>query len=182
MAANKAKFPSKTEFQSELHLASGVCVGGLGEVRWKPVLSREVVDSNAFIDLNELSCGIQEAVVSDLNTLVVTIEKIERFDNQVQFPPVPGNQAASDPHVGGGVVRADEGVAAVAGKTVIGGVSVLVGVTVHAGVDGPSAAYGDYAGKLPVVKEPPEKRVIAVERFGSGDPGQGEAMPLIGDA
>jgi len=59
-------------------------VGGPQKVCWPPVLSREVIDSSLVIDLNELAGGVQEAVVTELDTLVGTVQQVERLSHQIE--------------------------------------------------------------------------------------------------
>jgi hypothetical protein len=63
-----------------LDLPQGVGVGGLQRAPCNPILSRENVDSNAFISLNKLGCVALEAILGgDQHTLVVAVEQVEGF-------------------------------------------------------------------------------------------------------
>ena len=89
---------------------------------------------------------------------------------------------ASEAQVGGGVVRAGEAVAAVAGEAVVEVVAVLIGIAGDGGVDWASAAGGDDAGNFPVIEDVAEEFVSAMEGTRLGGEGRGQAMALVGDA
>ena len=87
--------PSENQFQSDLHLAGSIGVGGSQEVRRPSVLSWEVIDSSLVIYLDELPCSVQETVITELDALVVTVEQVERFGHQIELHSIMNIQTAS---------------------------------------------------------------------------------------
>jgi hypothetical protein len=79
-----------------------------------------VIDSSLVIDLNELAGGVQEAVVTELDTLVGTVQQVERLSHQIELHSIVNIQTTSQAHVRGGVIRAQECVASGSGKSIIG--------------------------------------------------------------
>ena len=68
------------------------------------ILGRKDIDSNSFIRLNELCRVADEAVLRDLDALVVPVQQVERLGHELQLCPVAGVDAASEAKVSGGVV------------------------------------------------------------------------------
>ena len=126
--------------------------------------------------------GVDQAVGGDGDALVVAIQEIEGFGDEVEFVALAEAHEFGEAEVGGGVVGAGEGVAGVAGETVVEVVAVLVGVAGDGGVEGASAAVVDDAGNFPVVEDVAKKWLAAMKRVGLGGDGGDQALALIGDA
>src|ERR1700722_204978 len=173
---------SEDEFQSQLNLARGEGGGGLEEILWLLVVGRvgNSIDVGAVGSEGGGFGG--EAVGGDGDALIVAVEQVEGIGGEVEAAGVAEVDFADEAEIGGGVVGASEGVAAVAGETVVEIVAVLIGIAADGGVDGASAAGGDDAGNFPVVENVSEKFLAAVKgtrvRGKSGD----EALALVGDA
>jgi hypothetical protein len=84
------------ELPSKLQLARGVSMPSLEEIGCSSILGREGFDSNRVIVLHEGSATILKAVISGQDAPIVTIQQIEGLDDEVEFEPVLGQQAASD--------------------------------------------------------------------------------------
>ena len=130
---------------------------GLLEIGWK------VPDSNCLIELHEVGRGTREAVVGDHDTLVVAIQCIESFGNQLEFVMWSHIETACKSKISCGVIGSEECVAAVSGNAVIGIVVILIGISGDAGIDGAATADGENSGKFPVVEELGQECVIASE-------------------
>jgi hypothetical protein len=76
---------SEDQFQSDLHLTWSIGVGGPQKVRWPPVLCREVIDSSLVIYVNELAGGVEEAIITELDALVLPVQQVERLGNQIEL-------------------------------------------------------------------------------------------------
>jgi len=103
--------------------------------------------------LYECGGGGDKAVGGDGEALVVAVEEVERFGDEVEFVALAEAHRPSEAEVGGGVVGSGEGVAAVAGETVVEVVAVLVGIAGDGGAEGASAAVVDDTGNSPVVED-----------------------------
>ncbi len=105
----------------------------------------KVVDSNGVSGFDKLRRVYYEAILRDLDPLIIAIQQIERLGDQFQFQALPELQAAGQAQVSGGVVGADQRVARNAGQTVVGVVAILIGVAGHGRAHRPPAADGDHA-------------------------------------
>jgi len=141
-----------------------------------------VIDSSLVIDLNELADGVQEAVVTELDTLVGTVQQVERLSHQIELHSIVNIQTTSQAHVRGGVIRAQECVASGSGKSIIGTVVVLIGIAENACVNRAAAADGHDSGHLPILEDPTKESVIATEGARICNPRESKTMALIGDA
>jgi hypothetical protein len=169
-------------FQAELNLA-----GGEGGVGFQEILGLLVVGGvGNSVDVD----GVWSkgggfggmAVGGDGDALVVAVEEVERIGGELEAIAVLDVDFADEAKVGGGVIGAGEGVAAVAGEAVVIVVAVLVGIAGDGGVDGASAAGGDDAGNFPVVEHVAEESVFAVEGMRLEREGGDEEAALVGDA
>src|SRR6202044_785991 len=141
-----------------------------------------VVDSGFIADLFEVGSVGLHAVFGDQNALVVAVEQVEGFQNQVQLQALAHKQTAGQAQVGGGVIGSDERIAAGARQAVVGVVAVLIWIAWGHYVFGASASVSEDSGELPVVEHFLHHGLFAAEGFGVGDPGKHEALTLIGDA
>src|SRR5580693_6051504 len=99
-----------------------------------------VIHSDFVADLFEVGGIGLQAVFGDQDALIVAIEQVEGFEDQVQLQALAHKQAASQAQVGGGVIGSDERIASCAGKAVVGVVAVLIGIARNHDVFGASAA------------------------------------------
>jgi hypothetical protein len=162
--------------------AVGVGVGGSQESGRNPVLCREDIDSNSFTGLHELRRVADEAILRDLDALVVSVQKVEGLGHQFQFDPVADINSASESQISGGIVGSKERIAGNSGEPVVVVIAILVGIAGHGGTDRPPAAIGKYACRFPIVKESSQPLMIAIKRFGGKNERENEALPLISDA
>jgi hypothetical protein len=146
------------------------------------VVRRKVLDSNCFIELHEIRRSAGETVVGDDDALVVAIQSIESFSNQLQFVMRSHIETACKSKISSGIVGAKKCVATVTGNAVIGIVAIPIGISSDASIDGTTATDGEDSGKLPVVEELGEDRVVAAKGLRLVDRGKYEALTLIGDA
>src|SRR5262249_49822187 len=91
---------SKARPQGELQLPRWVGTGGLHGARRQAVISREVIESNLVSDAYESRCVALVAVLGELHQLVIAVEGVEGFDDQVHFPAVVHEETPGDPHIG----------------------------------------------------------------------------------
>src|SRR5262249_14985468 len=143
---------------------------------------REVIDSNTVVNLQEGPRGTGKTVVADLDPAVVTIEKVERLQNQIELKAIADKKAAGKAHVGGGVVGSDEGVASPSREAIVGVVAVAIGIAGDARVNRAPAAHGEYVGDFPIVEDLPQKIVPHVKGMRLDYQRESQAMTLIGDA
>src|ERR1019366_747110 len=118
----------------------------------------------------------------DGDALIVAVEEIEGFGDEVEFVALTEAHGFGEAEVGGGVVGAGEGVAAVAGEAVVEVVAVLIGIAGDSGAEGASAAVVDHAGNLPVVKDVAEKFLATMKRVRLDGEGGDQALALVRDA
>ena len=123
-----------------------------------------------------------ESAGSDLDALVVAVEKVEGVSRELKAVAFCHVDFAHESQVGRGVVGPGESVAAVAGKPVVVIVAVLVGIAVDRGIDGASTAGRNDAGNFPVVEQMAKKFVLAVKGPRFHRKGGYEAVALIGNA
>ena len=63
------------------------------------IVGRKVADSNDFSSVIELRGIADGAIAGQLKAAVEAIEEVERLGGEFQFPSVPGEKSARDPHV-----------------------------------------------------------------------------------
>jgi len=74
---------SKNQLQSDLYLPWRIGVGSLQEICRSPIVGWEVIDSNLLIDLDEISDVGLKTVVGNLHPLIVTIEQVKGFSDEL---------------------------------------------------------------------------------------------------
>ena len=119
---------SKNHLQGQLYLPRSIRIGGCQRVARNLEMAWIEIDSQFVADLYEICRIALQAVLGDQNALVITIQEIERFDNQVQLHSIVNVQAPGQARVGGRVIRSEKRIAARSRKPVIGAVAVLIGI------------------------------------------------------
>jgi hypothetical protein len=79
---------SENQSQSDLRLPWSIGVGGPQEIDRYPILSGEVIDSKVFGSLNEARGVTLQAIFGNLYALIVAIQQVERFPDQLQFQSI----------------------------------------------------------------------------------------------
>jgi len=173
---------SENQFQAQLDLARGEGGVGLEEVLRLLVIAgirNSIYVGRVFGEGGGLD---RQPAGGDLDSLVIAVEQVEGVGGELQSVARGQMYFAHEAKVGGGIVRAGESVAAVAGESVVVVVAILVRIAADGGVDGASAAGRNDAGNLPFVENVAKEFMFAVEgtRFHRerGD----EAVALVGDA
>src|SRR5690349_4675768 len=119
---------SKRKSQGELDLPWRVGVGGPQERDRTAIGPGKVVDSKVVIQGYKLPCGVQETLIGGGDSLVRTIEQVERFDQETQLPASTQPHVAAQPQIHGRVVGSYESISAVPRQAVVIDVAVLVGI------------------------------------------------------
>ena len=160
----------------------GIRCVGFHEVVGKLVVARIGGEVRLHVVLYEGGGVGDHPVRGNGDALVVAIEEVEGFGDEVEFVALAEAQGASDAQVRGGVVGSGEGIAAVAGKTVVQAVRVLIGIAGDGGVEGASGTVVDDRGEPPVIEDMTEKFVAAMEKMRLDGEGGDQALALVGDA
>ena len=137
---------------------------GFGEVVGKRVVAGIGSDVGGDGILNERGSARDHAVRRNGDALVVTVEEIERFDDQIELIALVEPQCPGEAGVGSGVVGSGKSIAAVAGETIVEAIRVLVRIAGDGCVEGPSATVVDYARNFPVIEDVAEQFVAAMKR------------------